>query len=158
MEHTASEHTATCDDTTLRLTRTFTAPRERVFRAWTDPDALKQWWIPAAGFAVDAAAVDLRVGGLYRIAMRNPQGEVFYVTGAYREVRAPERLVYTWRWEGTQMDGIGESLVTVDFRSRGRATELQITHERFPDAAVRDRHGSGWAGCLDQLAAQTEAK
>lgn len=143
---------ATQEDTTLRITRQFEAPRERVFRAWTDPQALKRWWIPADGFSVDGADVDLRVGGHYRLAMRNPQGEVFYLTGAYREVRAPERLVYTWRWEGTQMDGIGESLVTVEFRSRGRATEVDITHERFPDTAVRDRHGGGWGGCLDCLA------
>jgi uncharacterized protein YndB with AHSA1/START domain len=112
-----------------------------------------QWWIPAPGFAVAGVDIDLRVGGHYRIALRNPQGEIFYLTGTYREVRAPAKLAYTWRWEQTQMDGMGETMVTVEFRDRGASTEVAITHTLFPDAALRDRHRSGWSGCLDQLEA-----
>ena len=136
---------------TLFLSRTFAAPRARVFRAWTEPEALKEWWLPAAGFRVPAVEVDLRAGGAYRIHMENPQGERFAVAGSYREVNPPERLVYTWHWEGTQHDDIGETLVTVEFAERGSSTEVRITHELFPTPAVRDRHGQGWAGCLDTL-------
>jgi len=87
-------------ETRLSLTRTFSAPREKVFRAWTDPEELKKWWGPP-GYSTPTADVDLRVGGAYRFGMMElPDGEVFYLAGTYREVRPPEKLVYTWNWEG----------------------------------------------------------
>ena len=134
---------------TLRLTRVVPARRDVVFRAWTDPEALRRWWVPFEGTTVPAAEVDLRPGGRYRLTMRNAKGEEFHLSGVYREVRPPERLVYTWRWEGAD----GETLVTVDFEASGATTLLHLTHERFPDDAVRDRHGTGWAGVLDRLVA-----
>ena len=132
---------------TLRLTRVVPAPRDAVFRAWTEPEQLKRWWVPFPGMSVPAAEVDLRPGGRYRFTVRNARGEEFHLSGVYREVRPPERLVYTWRWEGAD----GETLVTVDFESSGATTLLHLTHEQFPDDAVRDRHGAGWAGVLDSL-------
>jgi uncharacterized protein YndB with AHSA1/START domain len=136
---------------TLRLTRVVPAPRDAVFRAWTEPEALRRWWVPAEGMSLPAAEVDLRPGGRYRFTMRNARGEEFHLTGEYREVRPPERLVYTWRWEGTERDGDGETLVTVDFEASGATTLLHLTHEQFPDTASRDRHGSGWGAVLDRL-------
>ena len=138
---------------TLRLTRVVPAPRDVVFRAWTEPEALKRWWVPFEGMSVPAAEVDLRPGGRYRLTMQSSKGEEFHLTGVYREVRPPERLVYTWRWEGTERDGDGETLVTVDFEASGRTTLLHLTHEQFPDATTRDRHGVGWGGVLDRLVA-----
>ena len=136
--------------TTLRLTRTFAAPRKKVFRAWTEPEALKKWWGPE-GYATPLAEVDLRVGGRYRLGMRKlPKGNLFYLVGTYREVRPPEKLVYTWVWEG-QPD-LGETLVTVEFRDLGDATEVVLTHELFPNEKVRDDHNTGWSSCLDRLA------
>jgi uncharacterized protein YndB with AHSA1/START domain len=137
-------------ETKLEITRTLSASREKVFRAWTEPEAMKRWWIPRDGFSVPDAQVDLRVGGRYRVAMRNPQGEVFHLGGEYREVTPPERLVYTFRWELASMD-VGETLVTVDFRDRGEATEIVLRHERFPTAEARDNHRMGWTGTLDHL-------
>lgn len=138
------------EETTLRLSRRFAAPREKVFRAWTDPDALKQWWMPADGFSVPRAEIDLRPGGHYRVTMQNPKGERFFLVGTYREVRAPEKLVYTWQWEETQMN-IGETLVTVEFHDRKGATEVMITHTLFPNREMRDRHSDGWNGSLERL-------
>ena len=135
---------------TLRLTRVVPAPRDVVFRAWTDPEALRRWWVPFEGMTVPAAEVDLRPGGRYRFIVRNAKGEEFHLSGVYREVRPPERLVYTWRWDGADD---GETLVTVDFEASGTTTLLHLTHERFPDDAVRDRHGTGWTGVLDRLVA-----
>ena len=135
---------------TLNLRRTFQAPREKVFRAWTDPEELKKWWGPE-GYATPSAEVDLRVGGKYRLGMRKlPDGETFYLSGIYREVRPPERLVYTWRWEAQPEHG--ETLVTVEFREVGDSTEVVLTHERFPTEKARDDHNRGWSGCLDRLA------
>jgi uncharacterized protein YndB with AHSA1/START domain len=140
----------TTPQTTLRLTRTFAAPREKVFRAWTDPEELKKWWGPP-GYATPSAEVDLRAGGKYRLGMRKlPDGPVFYLAGTYQEVRAPERLVYTWRWEAEPE--YGETLVTVEFHDRGGTTELILSHELFPNEKMRDEHGRGWGGCFGKLA------
>ncbi len=137
-------------DTTLRLRRTFAAPREDVFRVWTSPEAMKRWWIPFEGYTVPAVEVDLRADGRYRVAMRNAAGEVFHVSGVYREVAAPERLAYTFRWELESMD-IGETLVTVEFRDLGNATEVLLTHALFPTVQDRDSHAQGWNGTLDHF-------
>lgn len=135
--------------TTLRLTRTFAAPREKVFHAWTDPEELKKWFGPV-GYSTPTAEVDLRVGGKYRLGMKKlPDGEIFYLSGTYREVRLPEKLVYTWRWENEPE--LGETLVTVEFRARGHSTEVVVTHELFPTEKARDDHDKGWNSCLDRL-------
>ena len=136
--------------TTLQLTRTFAAPREKVFRAWTVPEELKKWWGPP-GFATPSAEIDLRAGGKYRLGMQKlPDGPVFYLAGIYREVRAPERLVYTWRWEAEPEDG--ETVVTVEFHDRGGSTEVVLTHELFPNEKARGEHERGWSSSFDKLA------
>jgi len=135
---------------TLNLRRIFKAPRKKVFRAWTDPEELQKWWGPE-GYATPSAEVNLRVGGKYRLGMRKlPDGEIFYLTGIYREVRPPERLVYSWRWEAEPE--YGETQVTVDFRQAGNSTEVVLTHEFFPTGKARDDHNRGWSSCLDRLA------
>ena len=137
-------------ETTLRLTRVFAAPREKVFRAWTSAEALKAWWGPS-GHETVSAEVTLKAGGTYRLGMRRlPAGAVFYLAGVYREVRAPEKLVYTWRWE-TEPE-YGETLVTVEFLEHGISTEVVLTHELFPNEKMREQHGKGWGGCFDRLA------
>ena len=135
---------------TLNVNRVFEAPRDRVFRAWTDPRVLEKWWGPP-GFSCPLAQVDLRPGGAYRLGMQPPQGEVFYLGGTFREVTPPERLVYTWKWEA-DTEGTGETLVTVEFKDLGARTEVILTHERFPDAGAVGRHGEGWNGCFENLA------
>lgn len=76
---------------TLLLRRTFPATRDRVFSAWTDPAEFAKWWGPR-GFTTPSAEIDLRVGGRIRVAMQPPEGEAFYLTGAFQEVQPPERL------------------------------------------------------------------
>lgn len=134
----------------LSLRRVFEAPRERVYQAWTDPRLLEQWWGPP-GFSCPFAQVDLRPGGAYRLAMKPPGSDVFYLTGVFRDVQPPERLVYTWRWEDDK-EGTGETLVTVEFKDLGTRTEVILKHERFPSAGAVERHDAGWTGCLTRLA------
>jgi len=132
------------------LRRTFVVPREIVFDAWTDPDALTRWWGPH-GYTTPDAMVDLRVGGRYRLTTVGPQGNTFYLYGTYREVKPQVKLVYTWNWEGTTSDG-WESLVSVEFHERGpSATEVVITHDCLRDHAMRDEHARGWSDLLDRL-------
>ncbi|MFQ5899553.1 MAG: SRPBCC domain-containing protein [Candidatus Methylomirabilia bacterium] len=136
-------------ETTLHLKRTFAAPREKVFRAWTDPEGLKKWWGPV-GYSTPTAEVDLRAGGKYRFGMKKlPDGDLFYLAGTYREVRPGKKLVYTWSWEGEP--DLGDTLVTVEFRDRGDSTEVILTHEFFPNEKVREDHVKGWSSSLDRL-------
>jgi uncharacterized protein YndB with AHSA1/START domain len=107
----------TLGETTLCIRRTFPAGRDRVFRAWTNPQELKRWSAPSDEYAIPAVEVDLRVGGRYRIEMRSASGEPHCAFGVYREVRPPERLVYSWAWEDKPERG--DTVVTVEFFERG---------------------------------------
>ena len=134
---------------TLKITRTYAAPREKVFRAWTDSEVMKKWFAPSNDFTVPEVQVDAKVGGRYRIVMRSPDGEYHRVGGVYREVLPPQKLVFTWAWESTPER---ESLVTIELKDLGKTTELVLTHERFADEEARDKHQQGWNGCLNRLA------
>ncbi|OGF17089.1 MAG: hypothetical protein A2W00_00970 [Candidatus Eisenbacteria bacterium RBG_16_71_46] len=136
-------------ETTLRIERTIAAPREKVFEAWTEAESLKRWFAPSDEYRIPVAQVDLRAGGRYRIEMHHSSGKVHTVVGEYREIVAPSRLVFSWRWEDDPASP--ETLVTVEFHARGDATELELTHERFPNAEARENHAKGWNGCLDRL-------
>lgn len=141
---------ATPDDTVLHLTRTFDAPRDRVFRAWTDPDRLSKWWGPQT-HSCPVAELDVRAGGKWRTCMLGEDGIERWVRGVYREVEAPERLVFTWAWETDGVPG-DETLVTIEFRDNAGGTEMNFTQERFPTAESRDLHNVGWTSSLAGLA------
>jgi uncharacterized protein YndB with AHSA1/START domain len=95
--------------TTLRLWHRFKASPDRVFQAWTRPDALRQWWCPD-GWQPAEIDVDLRVGGRYRFAMSRPgEGRYVAVHGCFLDVQPGSRLVYTWQWDGAFTD-MGETV------------------------------------------------
>jgi uncharacterized protein YndB with AHSA1/START domain len=138
----------------LVVRRQIAVPRERVFEAWTNPEVLKDWWHAGPDWDTPEAEVDLRPGGSYRLAMRDPaSGQTHTLVGEYREVQPPERLVYTWTWESNPeaMQGSAASLVTVEFMDDGGATEVSITHSGFATDEIRDLHAQGWEGCLANL-------
>ena len=132
----------------LSIVRRFDVEPAKVWRAWTDAQALTAWMAPGDAFSVRVLECDVRVGGRYRIVMRSPDGEDNDVSGVYREVATNRRLVFTWAWKSTPER---ESLVTVELRAAGNGTELTLTHEAFADAEARDRHNQGWVGCLGRL-------
>lgn len=138
----------------LSTRRTFKADVDRVFRAWTEPEILKQWFGPD-GFFLATAEVDLRIGGAYRFGMQPPGGEVFYQYGVYREIEPGSKLVFTWVLEGQACAGAdnqdSETLVTLIFRAVGDATEVIISHDALPTAVSRDGHEKGWQGSLECL-------
>jgi uncharacterized protein YndB with AHSA1/START domain len=136
----------------IRITRIIDAPREDVFRAWTEPEQIRRWWGPGE-FTCPSAEVDLRPGGSYRLAMQPAAGDPFVVGGTYLEVDPPARLVYTWRWEtGPAADG-SESRVTVEFNAEGDRTELVLTHADFPESHGPAPYQMGWEGGLDKFEA-----
>ncbi|HSP13360.1 MAG TPA: SRPBCC domain-containing protein [Thermoanaerobaculia bacterium] len=133
----------------LEVRRTYAAPPEKIFRAWTDPEEVKQWF-PPEGYEAARTIIDLRPGGTYEWGLRKlPDGQPFCSTGTFIEIAAPRRLVYTWRWSGASE--ADETLVTVEFAKRGSGTEIVIRHERFPNADLRNQHKDGWILCLEQL-------
>ena len=138
------------NDTTLRLAHRYAAPVARVFEAWTRPEIMCRWMSPSPDMACNVAA-DVRVGGRYRIEMKNAMdGADYTAIGAYEEIVPNRRLVFTWGWEGNP--ALAENTrVTVEFEAQGGETELTLTHERFAGAEQRDQHGEGWTGCLTRL-------
>jgi len=139
---------AVTEKPSLTIVRRLKAAPQKVWRALTQPDALKQWMAPDDAFKVPLAETDVRVGGRYRFVMQSPDGEQHDVSGVYREVEANRRLVYTWAWKSTPER---ESLVTVELRAAGTGTELTLRHEQFADAEARDKHQQGWNGCIARL-------
>lgn len=133
----------------VEITRVIKAPRDKVFAAFTVPEELRKWWGPE-GTTTPSAEIDLQAGGSYRFEMRSPEGETHGLTGVFREVVAPERLVFTWIWEEGEIAG-HESLVTLSFRDLGAATEVRLRHEFLPSELARQRHGEGWGGCFTCL-------
>lgn len=132
----------------LTIVRKLKAAPEKVWRALTQPDALKQWMAPSADFRIPLAEADLRVGGRYHIVMKSPDGEEHDVSGAYREIAPNRKLAYTWAWKSTPER---ESIVTFELRATDGGTELTLRHEQLADEEARDKHEQGWAGCLARL-------
>lgn len=146
------------------ITRAFDAPRERLWQAWTDPAMLKRWWGPA-GFTAPEWKLDLRVGGRYLYCMRSPDGQDFWGAGAYREIAAHERLVFTDAFadaEGNEVpashygmagDWPEELLVTLGFEESDGKTTLTLRHAGIPAGEHREMCAGGWNESLDKLAA-----
>ncbi|MFF1879633.1 SRPBCC domain-containing protein [Leifsonia sp. NPDC058230] len=129
--------------TSIEITRTLPAGRERVWRAFTDPAEFVSWFWPAR--FESTGDVDARVGGAWRL-VSDVTG--MGLSGVFAAVEPPERLVFTWRWDGDQE----ETLVTLTLApGAGGGTELTVLHERFATAEDAESHGQGWADCLDRL-------
>lgn len=133
-------------DILLKLERTFHAPIQRVYSAWTIKQLIKQWHAPSADFVIDVRELDVQNGGSYAMDMQ--KGDEFYsVYGIYQEVE-PEKLSFTSIWKS---DPKGEMLITVTFTPEGSSTKLMLIHENFPSEESRIHHEQGWNGCLNRL-------
>jgi uncharacterized protein YndB with AHSA1/START domain len=140
----------TSPETALQIRRTFAAPRQKVFEAWTEAEKVTQWLCRVSKeHSTKLLELDVRVGGRYRLEVTTPEGSHMLLSGRYLEVKPPDKLVLTWEWEGDP--DFGATVLTLDFLARGNSTELVLTHERFPNKERRDRHAVGWNGCFDQL-------
>lgn len=134
----------------VHVTRVIEAPRYRVFRAWTDPEEVVKWWAPPE-YTAPGFELNLSLGGDFRFDMVAPDGRPIAAVGTFAEIDGAARLVMTWNWEGTELDGV-ETTVTVRFRDRGEATEVEVSHASFSDPEVAAQIEEGWTGCLSRLA------
>ena len=130
------------------------APREAVFAAWLDADGMRTWMCPGDIKHADVE-IDARVGGMFRIVMHGVE-DTYEMAGEYVEIDPPSRIVFTWISHAVQ--GVGGSLVTLEFREKGAETELVLTHERLGSAEVAAQHESGWSSVFDKLAAYLGAE
>ena len=133
----------------LVLTRFYPVEPEKVWRAWTDPQALKRWWGPGGEQPVAVADLDLRAGGRFHVVFGGAQGTDHEVQGVYKEVVPNRKLVFTWTWPRTTPER--ESVVSIELRKVARGTELLFRHEQLFDEAVRDGHRRGWSESLVKL-------
>lgn len=145
------------------FTRVFDAPRELVWKAWTEPEHLMRWWGPQT-FTSPAAKIDLRVGGKYHFAMRSPEGQDFWSTGTFREISPMDRLVMTDAFSNEQGEivspdehgvpatGPSEFLFTLTFEDLGGKTRLTLVYSGMPAGEMRDMTIQGMNESLDKLA------
>jgi uncharacterized protein YndB with AHSA1/START domain len=142
------------DDKTLRIERTFQAPAEAVFDAWTSEEVLRRWWHAAHDWETSEAEVDLRVGGVVRVVMRDPSKDVEHGGGGhYTEVAPPTRLAFTWIWDGDTT----RTLIELDFEETDGITTVRFTHSGLWDEEAVRAHEDGWRKLFDNLERTLEA-
>ena len=159
----ASNAPTTSTKQELVIERVFDAPRELVWRAWTEPDLFMRWWGPK-GFTTPHCEIDLRVGGRLLNCMRSPEGQDYWSTGVYREIVPLERIVCTDSFAdekgnvvpathyGMTADVPLEMLVTVTFEDLDGKTRMTLRHEGLPAGEMREGAGTGWSESFDKLA------
>jgi uncharacterized protein YndB with AHSA1/START domain len=145
------------------ITRVFDAPRELVWKAWTDPERVQRWWGPK-DFTAPVCKIDLRVGGVYLFCMRSPDGKEYWSTGVYREIVAPSLLIYTDSFAdekgnvvpashyGMPGDWSQEIQVTVTFEDHAGKTKMTLRQTGIPSGMMSEMTGAGWNQSFDKLA------
>jgi len=133
---------------TLRIERTFQAPAQAVFDAWTSEEVMRRWWHAERDWETTEAEVDLRVGGTVRVVMRNPHKDAEYGGGGrYTEIDPPRRLAFTWIWDGNDT----RQLIEIDFEEASGVTTVRFSHrDLWNEEAVRSHH-EGWNNCFNNL-------
>jgi uncharacterized protein YndB with AHSA1/START domain len=155
--------TTESEERALVIERVFDAPRELVWRAWTEPEHFVRWWGPK-GFTTPHCKIDFRVGGVWLNCMRSPEGQDYWSTGVYREIVEPERIVTTDSFAeadgntvpashyGMTGDWPLEALITVTFEEHEGKTRLTLRHAGIPAGENRDGAQQGWSESFDKLA------
>ena len=132
----------------VRIERTFAAPAEDVFDAWTSPEVMHRWLHPASDWETPEAEVDLRVGGKVRVVMRRPDGTEAEAWGEYTLIDRPHRLVMTWTFYD---DPSNEQLIELSFSESEGSTTVLLVNSGISTDERRGAQDWGWRGCLDEL-------
>jgi uncharacterized protein YndB with AHSA1/START domain len=132
----------------VRIERTFDAPAEAVFDAWTSADVLRRWFHCAPDWETPEAEVDLRIGGRIRVVMRRPDGSEASAGGEYTEIDRPHRLVMTWAFDDEPSN---QQLLELSFSESQGATTVVMVNSGISTEERRAGQDWGWRGCLDSL-------
>jgi uncharacterized protein YndB with AHSA1/START domain len=132
----------------VRIERTFAAPAEDVFDAWTNPEVMRRWLHPGPDWDTPEAEVERRVGGKVRVVMRKPDGTEVEAQGEYRLIDRPHRLVMTWVFDD---DPANEQLIELSFTESEGATTVLLVNSGISTEERRDAQDWGWRGCFDAL-------
>lgn len=132
----------------VRIERTFNAPAEAVFDAWTSPEVMRRWFHVGPDWETPETEVDLRVGGEIRVVMRRPDGTEAVITGEYTEIDRPHRLVLTCTFSD---DPSNEQLVELSFSESGGSTTVVLVNSGISKDERRDAQDYGWRGCFENL-------
>jgi uncharacterized protein YndB with AHSA1/START domain len=132
----------------VRIERTFDAPAEDVFDAWTNEEVIKRWFIPGKGWQEPSAEVDLRVGGKIRVVMRDPDGEPVEAGGEYTLIERPHRLAFTWTFDD---DPSNEQMIELEFSERDGVTTVLFVNSDISEESRRDAQYEGWSTCFDEM-------
>ncbi len=136
----------------LRIEREFSYPPEKVFEAWLRPEQLAQWMGPSDEINVANVQLDAVEGGHYQMEFTYAEGGGSQLNGVYKTIQRYTKLVFTWAWDKSEEDGGNEeTLVTLEFTPTDVGTRLNLLHEKFTSAEIRDRHGWGWNETFDKL-------
>lgn len=138
------------DDRILRMERVFAAEPARVFEAWTDPAKLVRWWGPE-GMTTPRCEMDVREAGAWLTTMRNEKGEEFTVSGVYRVIDPPHRLVMTWAWHNDGVRDGHETELSIELDAVDGGTRLVLEQKTFREREHRDSHRGGWASSFNEL-------
>jgi uncharacterized protein YndB with AHSA1/START domain len=143
------------DHRVLRMERRFNATPEKVFAAWVEPAQFTSWFGPE-GMSIPEHQIDPRVGGKWMTRMEGG-GQSHTVSGVYRVIERPRRLVFTWAWHNEGKRG-HESEVTIELRPDGKnGTLLTIMQQSLESAESLAQHEHGWTSTLNKLARHLEA-
>jgi uncharacterized protein YndB with AHSA1/START domain len=132
----------------VRIERTFDAPAEAVFDAWTSPEVMRRWFHCAPDWETPEAEVDLRVGGRVRVVMRRPDGTEVGASGAYTLIDRPHRLEMTWTFHD---DPSNRQLIELSFSESEGSTVVVMINSSISTDERRDAQHEGWHGCFDEL-------
>lgn len=133
----------------LEIERTFDAPAQELFDAWTSEEVMRRWFHADPEWETPTAEVDLRVGGRLRVVMRDPRaGEDHGASGEYTVIEPPHRLAFTWIWDE---DPENPQLIELKFTERDGVTTVVMTNSGITTEKGRDEHEDGWRRCLNNL-------
>jgi uncharacterized protein YndB with AHSA1/START domain len=132
----------------VRIERTFDAPAEEVFDAWTSPEVMRRWFHCFEGWSTPEAEVDLRVGGKVRVVMRTAEGRDAAMGGEYRVIDRPRRLVMTWTFDDFPDN---EQLIELTFSESEGSTTVLMVNTQISTEERRESQDEGWNGCLTEL-------
>ncbi len=133
----------------VRIERTFDAPAEAVFDAWTSPEVMRRWFHVGPDWETPEVDVDLRVGGKVRVVMRGQDGTEAELSGEYKEINRPHRLTMTMTFSDDPSNQ--EQLIELTFSESDGSTTVVLINSGIPTDERRDAQHWGWDGCLDEL-------